>query len=266
MLKDNDFNGDLCGCEILLLDDKSASSKINERLRFASQIKTHTVATNNISLHRKGCDAIPVSLFWRIIICVNDNAESLTVLPPLNEDVADKLILLKGHKFDMPWDTSGDGAREEFWNALVAEMPHFLHWLLNDYDIPAELQETRYGVISYHHPEIAEKLNSQSPEYVLLSLIDQALWEDVESLWKGTASELRAILIQNGKSRIRAKSLLGGFDEATGTYLGRLASKYPERVQSSRTSSSRDWIINAPKSDNDAMTPTSKKVLKKFGF
>lgn len=62
----------------------------------------HTVAANNISLHRKECDAIPLLLFWSIVICINDKAESITVLPPLNDDVANKLILLKGHKFEMP--------------------------------------------------------------------------------------------------------------------------------------------------------------------
>ena len=266
MLKDNDFNGDLCASEILLLDDKSSSSKIGDRVKFGSQIKTHTVATNNISLHRKGCDAIPVSLFWRIVICVNDNAESLMVLPPLNEDVADKLILLKGHKFTIPWETSGDGERERFWNALVVEMPHFLYWLINEYEMPKEFQDSRYGVTSYHHPEIAEKLNSNSPERVLLELIDQSLWSEGETSWRGTASNLRDNLTNFCKNRDKARTLLNGYNAATGAYLSRLAAKYPDRVRSARTSSSRDWIIYAPDFSNDGMTATQSKVKKKFRF
>lgn len=94
--------------------------------------------------------------------------------------------------------------------------------------MPSEFKEARYGVISYHHPEIANKLNSQSPEHVLLELIDQSLCKDEKTSWKVTASKLRDFLMLFGKTRTRAQSLLEGYNEATGTYLGHLASKYPD--------------------------------------
>lgn len=262
MLKDNDFNGDLCDSEILLLDDKSSSSKIADRLRFGSQIKTHTVTTNNISLHRKNCDAVTVSLLWRIIICLNDNAESLMVLPPLNDDIAEKLILLKGHHFKMPWDTSGDGEREKFWSALVDEMPHFLHWLLNEYETPNNYKGSRYGVKSYHNPEIAEKLNTNSPEHALLDLIDEVLWIGGERKWTGTATELKDALVNNYTTKMRAMRLLGDYAETAGRYLGRLSSKYGDRVKRARKSKKRDWVIYSLDDGNDAMT-LKKKFFKK---
>lgn len=254
MLKNNDFNSDLCEKEILLLDDKSSCSKISERRRLASQLKTHTVATGDISLHGKGRDAVSVSLLWRIIICVNDNAEALTVLPPLDEDVADKMILLKAHTFEIPWDTTEDGEREKFMSALTAEMPHYLHWLLNDYEMPEEFKDSRYGVASYHHPEIAEKLNRQSPEYHLLEMIDKVLWKNepfkpTTEKWHGTASELKELLMNDFKVKSSASRILEPWEDSTGTYLGRLASKKPNRVVNARTSAKRGWIIYPPKKE-----------------
>ena len=102
--------------------------------------------------------------------------------------------------------------------------------------------------------------------YPKLRFIDQNLWRNDKDPWEGPSSNRRNYLIQFGKNRDRAKSLLNGYNEATGTYLGRLASKYPDRVIRARKSNSRDWVIYAPHFTNDGMTPNSKKVKKKFRF
>ena len=104
MLGHTHFNAELFGAEHLMMDDEFVSHKIADRLALGASIKKMTVSTEGESLHGKNENAVPISPFWRLTFTCNDNAEALQVLPPLNEDVADKIIILKAvkHEFLMP--------------------------------------------------------------------------------------------------------------------------------------------------------------------
>ena len=178
-LRGNDFNADLFGAEHLVLDDCRASTSIKDRLAFAAKIKQHTVGSTVASLHGKGKDAVTVRPWWRISITCNDDPESLLVLPPLNEDFADKLILLRASRFDFPEPITTATEKEKFETKLRSEIPAFLDFLLNRYTLPEKyVDPRRYNVATFHHPVIKESLESLSPEAELLELIDLVLEYD----------------------------------------------------------------------------------------
>jgi hypothetical protein len=62
--------------------------------------------------------------------------------------------------------------RKDFADRIESELPAFLFYLLNDHRIPAEIVDSRFGVATWHHPDIIDALLEASPEGQLLALID----------------------------------------------------------------------------------------------
>jgi len=87
-------------------------------------------------------------------------------------------------------------------------------------------------------------LEEQAPEIVLLELIDLELWRDrTVSEWEGTARDLESVLLAQGsKVREQSRRLLT-WNNAAGTFLGRLSKSQPNRVENDRDRERRGWII-----------------------
>ena len=247
-LRGNDFNADLFAAEHLVLDDCRASTAIKDRLAFAARLKQHTVGATVASLHGKGKDAVTVRPWWRISITCNDDPESLLVLPPLNEDFADKLILLRASRFDFPEPITTSAEKEKFEAKLRSEIPAFLDFLLNRYTLPEKyVDPRRYNVATFHHPVIKESLESLSPEAELLELIDLVLEFDFQDgpVWI-SASDLENKILASSHHR-RAERIFT-FNQSCAKYLHRLSQKLPDRVRKARTAAERGWLL-APKND-----------------
>jgi hypothetical protein len=168
------FNGDLFGSEHLMIEDEEASTDIRARRNFGTKIKEIT-ANETHSCHAKYRPAISLSPFWRLTISVNDEPENLMILPPIDESLEDKLIILKAEKHSMPMPTETNEEREIFIGSLEAELPHFIHFLLN-FEIPVDLRSQRYGITHYQHPEMLEAMGGLTSESKLLDLIDTILF------------------------------------------------------------------------------------------
>lgn len=245
MMGKTEFNAELFEAEHIMLEDEHMSKATKDRVALGAQIKNVTVSADTVSCHRKGRTAINLGAWWRISITLNDNPESLTVLPPLNEDFADKIVLLKASRFEMPMPTHTAQLKKAFWEKLIAELPAFIDFLLNDFAIASDEIDERFGVKTWHHPSIAEKLHSISPEAALLKLIDRFLWTTTEEgEWVGSADRLSSLLIELDAHRRDAAKLLD-YGNSAGTYLGRLAenSATRHRIERVRTSSARLWRI-----------------------
>ena len=61
--------------------------------------------------------------------------------------------------------------RASFWDAILKELPGFIHFLQN-WEIPEELTDSRFGICAYHHPDIVKVVEEMSPERRLLELIE----------------------------------------------------------------------------------------------
>ena len=240
MLGKTQFNSDLFEAEHLVMDDEFVSHKIADRLALGAAIKKMTVSTESESLHGKGRKAVPMSPFWRLTFTLNDNAEALQVLPILNDDICDKIIILKAskHDFSMPTDTQEQ--KKLFLNAIRSEIPAFLYHLLYEFRIPDVMINPRYGVMSYQNPEIIEALDEIAPETTLLRLIDSLLQNREMKI---EAIELRDRLYNNPETSLEARRLLDGWDGKTASYLGRLATKHPDRFSCPTNNKNRKWVI-----------------------
>jgi hypothetical protein len=241
------FNGELFCSEHLIVEDEEASVDIRARRNFGTKIKEIAANVTN-SCHAKHRQAITLNPFWRLSISVNDEPENLMILPPIDESLQDKLIILKAARHPMPMPSVGDEEREKFMVALRAELPHFIDFLTK-WKIPDHLISQRYGITHFHHPEILEALGTFAPETKLLEMIDAELFGSIVSgIWEGSASELeRELKSESSKVSHEARQLFC-FQAACGTYLGRLARIYPGRFSQAHTRTGTIWTINPPES------------------
>lgn len=253
-----DFNSDLFGSEHLMIEDEVASTDLRARRNFGARIKDFTV--NEVqSCHAKGREALSLKPFWRVSISLNDEPENLMILPPLDDSLVDKLMLLRVTRASLPMPTYTLEERKRFWDTLVAEIPMFV-WHLSEWEIPEDLKCPRFGIKRFHHPDILATLNEISPENKLLVLIDSYLFKDntvalaygvscgspaLTQPYVSTAEDLELKLKNSLELGYEAKQLLS-WTNATGTYLARLAKKFPNRVKNARTSEARLWQVNPP--------------------
>jgi hypothetical protein len=260
------FNADLFGAEHLMIEDEHSSTDIRSRRAFGSNIKRFT-SNHTQSCHGKNRQALTLTPFWRVSISVNDEPEAMMVLPPMSDSahdsLGDKIILLNAQKAEMPLPTVENEEWQTFWRTLITELPAFLHFLVN-WNIPNDLRHPRFGVQAWQHPRLLAALDALAPETRLLGLIDEEIFGVTEvgvgrtvppSKWEGTAEKLERLLCDlNSPFSNEARRLLS-WSSATGTYLGRLAHKHPDRVNPGRTSEARNWIIFRKPDSPPAVTP-----------
>jgi hypothetical protein len=247
MMGQTQFNSHMFGAEHLMLEDEAESVDIRSRRHFAANIKT-ILAGRDQNCHAKNREALILQPIWRMSLSLNDDPERLLVLPPFDTDVKDKIIALKVSKVPMPMPTGTVETDSAFWEQLVSELPAFLNFI-DHYQVPAHLQDSRYGILAYQHPEIVERIQETTPEMKLLELIDQALWYGhvCPETWEGTAGNLeRELTDDNSQVSYEARRLLN-WNQATGTYLARLRDSVAEhargRVQSRTLHGRTIWKI-----------------------
>ncbi len=208
------FNSDLFQCELLYLDDTDILlTDHKSRHKFGERIKSYTVGAGG-NYHQKFGDKIPIAPWWRMVRMMNLEPATLDTLPQLDEGVADKLILLKARSMTGGLiDTTTAGWFNPVRDRITSELPAFLHFLLEEFFIDANIADPikRFAVKSYHNPAIVDLLNADSPERFLLQKIDKeashqmftpCLFGEDDSLiptpWEGTSSDLYTILIEVG--------------------------------------------------------------------
>lgn len=245
MIEATSFNADLFGAGHLMIEDEASSTDIRTRRSFGSHLKQFASAGSQ-RCHPKGRDPISLLPFWRLSVSVNDEPENLLVIPPLDESLADKIILLRCLRAPMPMPLLTNRDHQAFEEALVGELPAFIHWLLHKCEIPAGLHSDRYGIQAFQHPALLIALGELAPETRLQELVDRVLFSSSSLLnneWEGLASELETKLRESSAAAFETRNLLH-FPSACGTYLARLMKH--GRVTKRMTSAGARWRIEPP--------------------
>ncbi len=252
-----DFNADLFAAEHLILEDNHVSARITDRLKLGASLKEHCVGVTTASLHAKGRTAINIRPWWRVSITLNDDPEAMMILPPLDEHLADKIILLRASRSEFPMPVASSHEKHAFRSQLTKEIPAFIHWLLHEYEIPAAFADKhRYNVTTFHHPELKESLEKLSPESNLLELIDSCFAEEFGRVEiKLTAKKIEDRLRDRDH---RAAEKILSFNNAMGTYLGRLSKKRRERIRYWRTNTGGLWEIIPPQTGTESESRVSR--------
>ena len=239
MVGKSEFNGDLFGAEHLCIADEVPFYDMPSRRVFGSKIKDMCVNSLQ-SCHGKHKEALTLYPIWRLSISVNDEAENLVMLPPLEESIEDKIMLLKVDQAIMPMKSDSPRSRVEFWDAVRAEIPSFLHFIEN-YVVPDELQESRFGIKAFQHPALVEILKEMTHENRLMALMEIIVIPDNGS-WKGTLEELETALLEDSTYKRQIEKLLY-YPTALMTYMRRLHKSAPERVRWFKSGGKSTWEL-----------------------
>ena len=240
MVGKSEFNGDLFGAEHLCIADEVPFYDMPSRRVFGSKIKD--ICVNSLqSCHGKHKEALTLYPIWRLSISVNDEAENLVMLPPLEDSIEDKIMLLKVEQAVMPMKSDSPRCRVEFWDGIRAEIPSFAKFI-EEYVVPENLQESRFGIKAYQHPDLVEILKEMTHENRLMALMEIIVIPE-NGTWKGTLEELETALLEDSTFKRQIEKLLY-YPTALMTYLRRLHKSMPERVKKRKHGGKNLWELH----------------------
>jgi hypothetical protein len=250
---DTRFNSDLMGSEVWEIDDCIGVSDSQRRKTYGTAFKK-MAASSDHRIEGKGTNAIqPPPLFNRTVVCTNDEEADLWILPEQSNSLVDKMICLMASRPEQPLvKLPTVPERAAFAEKIAKELPAFVHWFLNEWEIPAEIRDDRYGVRAYQHPELKAKTDSMSDHARVRDMIDTLIFEfgKEKGPWKGSLPQLELELRHWAKEA----SMVGELNkvlwhrQALAQALGKL--KGPgSRFQPWRTNSERGWTIQHPDRD-----------------
>jgi len=247
------FNADLFGAEHLAMGDENPSSDLRARRSFGAYLKNF-VAEENQQLHAKFCDARTARPFWRVTISLNDEPENIMTLPPIDDSISDKLMILGAQTFPWPMPVIMPEQKHAFAEKFASEIPAFLHWLCS-MSLDESILSQRFTIAAYHCPRILNQLIEVSPEFRLLELIKMCYYTPATDDERFTAKIdpnktlcMSSLELEQGLCSadspvfFEARELLRGGRKAA-TYLSRLSSRFPTLVYQSRKSTVRKWEI-----------------------
>lgn len=157
------------------------SQRTVDRTSLAEKIK-QVVANPAQRMRLMRTEPCTVSPFWRLTISVNDDKDKLRSLPLITGDFGDKVLIFHCRKVPLPIiERDSIESQRRFREVMAEELPHYLHWLLNEFEIAEEMlsygdgrSATRFGFREYHAPVIKEGLFDDTPHAELMRLIDMA--------------------------------------------------------------------------------------------
>lgn len=225
LLEGKGFNRELGASPIWNVDDSKSTANFNDHKRFSEMLKKHA-ASPELVFHPKYMDAVTLPWFGRIFITCNDDSDSLSILPTLDGSILDKLNLFRCH----PTWAAKFGTFQENDEMLSRELPHFLAWL-DAWEPPHNVidhKNPRYGVVSYHHPDLVESARDSSPDHRFVEILEA--WREEllrihekgkPTLWHGSCTDL----IRSLNSDPSLAPLLRSYTPVT---VGRIMSKIKE--------------------------------------
>ena len=148
LLGSDKFNDQLMGAALWNIDDEVLASDPKQRQVFSQMIKK-VVANDSITLRAMYQSGMDMEWLGRPVITMNDDPESLQILPETEINILDKIMLLLTKMPDVTtWPTDVQVAAElPFFGAFLRD------WVPPDHVIPPP-GKRRFGVMPYKHPEL----------------------------------------------------------------------------------------------------------------
>jgi Family of unknown function (DUF5906) len=170
-----DFNADLFQSFHLMISDGLAFSGFQERKQYTERVK-QLIANSEQRLHAKYQNGLMIPFCCRLSCSLNLSA--IESLPLLEKGMDDKLLLLRANEHShLP---SADFPRKEYEAQIASELPAYADFLLNHWEIPAELRETgpeRLGFKAFLNQEIVDTVSESSREVTLAEILRQKFFE-----------------------------------------------------------------------------------------
>jgi hypothetical protein len=195
------FNKDLARVAAWVIDDTTSAASFQDQRRATELIK-RSVANPRIEYHAKYVDAVSIPWTGRVILSLNEDANSLSVIPALDSSNRDKIMALRISRKA----TSKFPSNDEVEATISRELPYFAKWLL-DWEVPKEIRgDARFGVSSYIDSQIASAAYDNSSRSTVAELVEffvkRARDHFTNPKWVGTLTEFQGCihLFNNGRN------------------------------------------------------------------
>ena len=195
------FNKDLGRVASWVIDDTTSAASFQDQRR-ATELLKRAVANPRVEYMAKYADAMSIPWTGRVILSLNMDANSLSVIPSLDTSNRDKLMaLLISNK-----STNSFPASSQLEATIEQELPHFGKFLL-DWKVPKEVEDVgRFGVQSYIDPTIADAAYDNSSRSSIAELVEffakrcREIHPDMGK-WSGTLTEFQVMVheLNNGR-------------------------------------------------------------------
>jgi hypothetical protein len=168
LMGDSRFNKE-CGENALwVVDDSKSCANRAQHRAFTEAIKAQ-ISNPQSRTEAKFRDSLTLAWKGRIIITTNIDPDSLAIIPDLGPTIRDKIMFFRFND-----DFQPEFMPNQKLEATIAkELPHFLAWLLK-WEVPSYVKskEPRYGIKSYHDPELERASIMASPAHGLTEALD----------------------------------------------------------------------------------------------
>ena len=198
------FNKDLGRSAAWVIDDTVSAASFEDQ-RKATELIKRAVANPRIEYQAKYADTLSIPWTGRVIMSLNMDANSLTVIPALDSSNRDKIMALRISDFA----TSDFPPSYELEQTIEMELPHFARYLL-DWQVPQELNDfSRFGVDSFIDESIVSAAYDNSSRSAIAELVEFFVEKyrgsenlEDEGTWRGTLTNFQVLVheFNNGRS------------------------------------------------------------------
>lgn len=207
-----------------------------------TQIVKKLVANPTLTYRRMYANPVTMPYYGRIIVTLNDDPVSISMLPSTDGSILDKMVFLRASAPAAPWPANVE-------EIISRELPHYLAFL-RDYKIPANMVgDPRFGMVAFKDESMVQSARANSSSAEFSELLD--LWkaeyfrQEDGKTWEGTAAQLMQDF-QNTETikelaKVTARSTVG-----IGRMMSQLATTPDSGVTiaSSKTSKGRIFVVS----------------------
>jgi hypothetical protein len=197
------FNNYLFDEGLWTIDDSAPASDKKNQDEFTSLIKEF-VANDEFSINAKFKKPGRVKWLGRLALTLNDDPESIRLIPDLGMSISDKLMVFLCRPFNK--------FTQAFRGQIRAELPSFARWLCAQ-EVPEDMREVRFGVTAYLNETIKLMHQASGELETYIAILDwlraKVCNADIpgrEDYWEGTAGEIMRLAESEG-ARALTRSL-----------------------------------------------------------
>jgi hypothetical protein len=168
LMSETSFNKEMLEVSVWNVDDGTSSADWKSHRRFSEMVKK-SAANQFFNYHPKFKDAQTMPWRGRVVVTLNDDPQSLNLIPATDGTIMDKIMLLKmSPKFEPLFSSNQDEN-----NAMITrELPYFLRWLIQNPAHPCIKKSPRFGFEPYHHPSLVQASLDQNPSFRFIETLD----------------------------------------------------------------------------------------------
>lgn len=207
LVEGNRFNNDLFERALWTIDDALAGTSRGAHARFSSGLKA-VIANPSLRYERKFGGACNAPFLGRLMVTLNEDPNSLSILPDADNSLLDKIMLLRTSSRQAPVAMDA----QERMETIEHELQYFVRYIL-DYQIPESVgQEARFGIKAFHDEALLDEARDVTETSSLMEAID--IWKfeyarvhSSATEWAGTATELVGVLNECAQTSHAARDL-----------------------------------------------------------